>query len=86
MLYIAVAYQFAHLNAQPPFRQIVYIGVRDVDRGEREIIYEHGIQVYSMQHVDRWGVAAATIPVRQWIDIYDGHCTETALVESLSAH
>jgi len=35
---------------------IVYIGLRDVDAGERKILKEHGIKAFSMHEVDRWGI------------------------------
>lgn len=35
---------------------IVYIGLRDVDVGERKILKEHGIKAFSMHEVDRWGI------------------------------
>jgi arginase len=36
--------------------QLVYIGLRDVDAGERRIIKELGIKAFSMQEVDRYGI------------------------------
>lgn len=37
-------------------RQIVYIGLRDVDEAERKILREHGILAFSMYHVDKYGI------------------------------
>lgn len=34
-------------------RKVVYIGLRDVDRGEKQILREHGIKAFSMHDVDR---------------------------------
>lgn len=36
--------------------QLVYIGLRDVDRGERAIIRDLGISAFTMQDVDRFGI------------------------------
>uniref|UniRef100_K3WRJ8 Arginase n=1 Tax=Globisporangium ultimum (strain ATCC 200006 / CBS 805.95 / DAOM BR144) TaxID=431595 RepID=K3WRJ8_GLOUD len=36
--------------------QLVYIGLRDVDAGERRIIRDLGIKAFSMQEVDRYGI------------------------------
>ncbi|KAF0764279.1 hypothetical protein AaE_003085, partial [Aphanomyces astaci] len=36
--------------------QLVYIGLRDVDSGERRIIKELGIKAFSMQSVDKYGI------------------------------
>lgn len=37
-------------------KKIAYIGLRDVDQGERQILKEHGITAFSMYHVDRYGI------------------------------
>jgi arginase len=42
-------------------QQLVYIGLRDVDKGEREIIYEHGIKAFTMSDVDRYGIGEVSI-------------------------
>ncbi|KAF8681495.1 arginase family [Rhizoctonia solani] len=36
--------------------RLVYIGLRDVDNGEKQILREHGIRAYSMHEVDRYGI------------------------------
>ncbi|CAE6478460.1 unnamed protein product [Rhizoctonia solani] len=36
--------------------RLVYIGLRDVDDGEKIILREHGIRAYSMHEVDRYGI------------------------------
>ncbi|TMW68373.1 hypothetical protein Poli38472_005841 [Pythium oligandrum] len=36
--------------------QLVYIGLRDVDRPERDIIRSLGIKAFTMQEVDRYGI------------------------------
>ena len=33
--------------------KIVYIGLRDVDAGEKKILREHNIKAYSMHDIDR---------------------------------
>lgn len=35
-------------------RKLVYIGLRDVDRGEKQILREHGIKAFSMHDIDRY--------------------------------
>ncbi|CDO74321.1 hypothetical protein BN946_scf184449.g6 [Trametes cinnabarina] len=35
---------------------LVYIGLRDVDAGERRILREHGIKAFSMHDVDKYGI------------------------------
>ncbi|KAK3813146.1 MAG: Ureohydrolase [Benniella sp.] len=36
--------------------QIVYIGLRDVDAGEKKILRENGIKAFSMHEVDKYGI------------------------------
>lgn len=52
-------------NDHPNFRwvkpllktnRLSYIGLRDVDDGEKRIIREHNIQAFSMHHVDKYGI------------------------------
>ncbi|KAJ2890898.1 A-agglutinin attachment subunit precursor, partial [Coemansia aciculifera] len=35
---------------------LVYIGLRDVDSGEKAILRKHGIKAFSMHDVDRFGI------------------------------
>ena len=37
--------------------RLVYIGLRDVDAGEKKILREHGIKAFSMHEVDKYGIA-----------------------------
>ncbi|KAI9643748.1 Arginase, catabolizes arginine to ornithine and urea [Ciborinia camelliae] len=37
-------------------KKIVYIGLRDVDRGEKKILRENGIKAFSMHDIDRHGI------------------------------
>jgi hypothetical protein len=34
----------------------VYVGLRDVDKGERDLIHEHKIMAFTMSHIDRYGI------------------------------
>lgn len=36
--------------------RIVYIGLRDLDVGEKRILKENGIKAFSMHEVDKWGI------------------------------
>lgn len=36
--------------------RLVYIGLRDVDAGEKKILKDHGIKAFSMHHVDKYGI------------------------------
>jgi len=40
-------------NCLVNLRKLVYIGLRDVDRGEKKLLREHGIKAFSMHDVDR---------------------------------
>ena len=35
-------------------KKLVYIGLRDVDRGEKEILRKEGIKAFSMHDIDRY--------------------------------
>lgn len=35
-------------------KKLVYIGLRDVDRGEKKILREHGIKAFSMHDIDKY--------------------------------
>lgn len=37
-------------------KKLVYIGLRDVDRGEKKILRENGIKAFSMHDIDRHGI------------------------------
>lgn len=37
-----------------PADRLVYIGLRDVDKGEKEILKKHNIKAFSMHEVDRY--------------------------------
>ncbi|CDO95237.1 unnamed protein product [Kluyveromyces dobzhanskii CBS 2104] len=37
-------------------KKIAYIGLRDIDAGEKKILKENGIASFSMYHVDRYGI------------------------------
>ncbi|KAI9771426.1 MAG: Arginase, catabolizes arginine to ornithine and urea [Geoglossum simile] len=37
-------------------KKLVYIGLRDVDPGEKKILREHGIRAFSMHDIDKYGI------------------------------
>ncbi len=37
--------------------RIAYIGLRDVDSGEKELLKKHNIAAFSMYHVDKYGIS-----------------------------
>ncbi|RMJ26103.1 arginase [Aspergillus sp. HF37] len=50
---------FGWLNGEQPavnMNKLVYIGLRDIDRGEKQLLREHGIKAFSMHDVDRHGI------------------------------
>ncbi|KAK7208432.1 hypothetical protein BZA70DRAFT_287736 [Myxozyma melibiosi] len=48
--------QFAWVKPYLKANKLAYIGLRDVDPGEREILKQNGIAAYSMHHVDKYGI------------------------------
>jgi len=58
-LYSAQSENFDGKDFQPLQKgRIAYIGLRDVDPGEKRILKENGIKAFSMQEVDEMGIAA----------------------------
>ena len=48
-------------------KKLVYIGLRDVDKGEKMIIKEHGIKAFSMHDIDRYGIGKVMDMALGWI-------------------
>lgn len=44
-------------------KKLVYIGLRDVDRGEKRILREHGIKAFSMHDIDRYVASLLLLPI-----------------------
>lgn len=42
-------------------KKLVYIGLRDVDKGEKRILRENGIKAFSMHDVDRWVISLLSV-------------------------
>ncbi|QLG70456.1 hypothetical protein HG535_0A03960 [Zygotorulaspora mrakii] len=58
-------------NLRP--EKIVYIGLRDVDSGEKKILRDLGIKAFSMYHVDRYGINSVIDMALKAIDP-EGNC------------
>ena len=41
-------------NHKISVKKLVYIGIRDADKGEKKILKEHGIKAFSMHDVDKY--------------------------------
>ena len=48
-------------------KKIVYIGLRDVDRGEKKILRENWIKAFSMHDIDRHGIGKVMDMALGWI-------------------
>ncbi|KAI4909761.1 hypothetical protein J4E85_011583 [Alternaria conjuncta] len=48
-------------------KKLVYIGLRDIDKGEKKILREHGIKAYSMHEIDRYGIGKVMDMALGWI-------------------
>lgn len=48
-------------------KKLVYIGLRDVDRGEKKILREHGIKAFSMHDIDKFGIGRVMEMALGWI-------------------
>ena len=38
-------------------KKLVYIGLRDIDRGEKKILREHGVKAFSMHDIDKYAIS-----------------------------
>ena len=47
---------FGWLGEEPclSLKKLVYIGLRDVDKGEKKILKEHGVRAFSMHDIDKY--------------------------------
>lgn len=48
-------------------KKLVYIGLRDIDKGEKKILREHGIKAFSMHDIDRHGIGKVMDMALGWI-------------------
>ncbi|KAH7350287.1 hypothetical protein BKA66DRAFT_516456 [Pyrenochaeta sp. MPI-SDFR-AT-0127] len=48
-------------------KKLVYIGLRDIDRGEKKILRENGIKAFSMHDIDRHGIGKVMDMALGWI-------------------
>ncbi|KAK3724384.1 Arginase, catabolizes arginine to ornithine and urea [Vermiconidia calcicola] len=48
-------------------KKLVYIGLRDVDRGEKKILRDNGIKAFSMHDIDRYGIGKVMDMALGWI-------------------
>ena len=48
--------EFSWIKPVLKAERLVYIGLRDVDAGEKKILKEHNIKAYSMHEVDKYGI------------------------------
>lgn len=48
--------QFSWVPQALKAKRLAYIGLRDVDQGEKDIIRDLGIPAFSMYHVDKYGI------------------------------
>jgi arginase len=48
-------------------KKLVYIGLRDIDRGEKLLLRQHGIKAFSMHDIDRHGIGRVMDMALGWI-------------------
>lgn len=48
-------------------KKLVYIGLRDIDKGEKKILKEHGVKAFSMHDIDRHGIGKVMDMALGWI-------------------
>jgi arginase len=63
--------------------RLVYIGLRSVDAGERDLIRELGIRAYTMTDIDRQGIAGVAQEALDWLLPRCGHLHVSFDLDSL---
>jgi arginase len=58
---------FSYSGLQP--KDLVYIGLRDVDDGEKDILNKYGIKYYTMDDVNNHTIEKIMLDVKQYFDI-----------------
>ncbi|KAF2747047.1 arginase [Sporormia fimetaria CBS 119925] len=48
-------------------KKLVYIGLRDIDNGEKKILRENGVKVFTMHDIDRHGIGKVMDMALGWI-------------------
>lgn len=69
-------------------KKLVYIGLRDVDRGEKLILREHGIKAFSMHDIDRYVLHLSCGPYadQMMLDTVSAESWKWLLVISATIH
>lgn len=62
-------------------KKLVYIGLRDIDKGEKKILRENGVKAFSMHDIDKYGSPLLRFAGHLLIAV-----TDTVSVESWSWH
>lgn len=52
-------------------KKLVYIGLRDVDRGEKTILRENGVKAFSMHDIDRYAIPSDVLKNANCLSIQD---------------
>ena len=54
---------FGWLGEEPylSLKKLVYIGLRDVDKGEKRILRDHGVRAFSMHDIDKYDSLSLSI-------------------------
>ena len=56
---------FGWLGEEPclSLKKLVYIGLRDVDKGEKRILREHGVRAFSMHDIDKYAFLSLSLAI-----------------------
>ncbi|KAG1771117.1 hypothetical protein EV702DRAFT_1049141 [Suillus placidus] len=56
-----------------PAERLVYISLRDVDKGEKEILKKHGIKAFGMHEINRYGIGKVVEMVLDYVNPQRDH-------------
>ena len=64
---------FGWLGEEPclSLKKLVYIGLRDVDKGEKRILREHGVRAFSMHDIDKYDSLSFALPFSLSFSMFD---------------
>ena len=68
---IATLPNFNWMKHKLPLKNIVYIGIRDIEPNERVNLKRHGVKCFTMDHVDKYGIGKIMDMAIEYLDPHD---------------
>lgn len=68
---IATLPNFSWMKHKLPLKNIVLIGIRDIELNERNNLKRHGVKCFTMDHVDKYGIGKVMDMAIDYLDPKD---------------